>query len=62
MHMRFGSDRSKKCRWYQLVDELLSDRAHVVSHAHASAINSNNPKSASASISNIMDRKSGEST
>ena len=62
MNMRSGSDRSEKCRWYQLVDEFMSDRAHVVSHAHASAMNPDGPKAASGSFPNNTDLKSGEST
>lgn len=38
MNMRSGSDRSEKCRWYQTVDEFMSDRAHVVTHVHANGI------------------------
>ena len=45
LNMRSGSDRSEKCCWYTLVDEFMSDRAHVVSHAHASATNPDGPKS-----------------
>ena len=62
MNMRSGSERSEKCRWYQLVDEFISDRAHVISHAHANAMNPDGPKSASASFTNTTEHKSGEST
>ena len=62
MNMRSGSDRSEKCRWYQLVDEFMSDRAHVVSHAHASAMNPDGPMAASGSVLGNTDLKSGEST
>ena len=61
-NMKSGSDRSEKCRWYTLVDEFMSDRAHVVSHAHASATNPDGPKDASASLANTTEHKSGEST
>ena len=44
LNMRSGSQRSEKCRWFQLVDEFMSDRAHVVAHAHASATNPDGPK------------------
>ena len=37
MNMRSGSERSEKCHWYQIVDEFMSDRTHVMSHAYASA-------------------------
>ena len=62
MNMRSGSDRSEKCRWYQLVDEFMSDRAHVVSHAHASAMDPDGPKYASASDTNTMEHNAREST
>ena len=62
MNLRSGSDHSEKCRWYQLVDEFMSDRAYVVSHAHASAMNPDGLKAASGSVTNTMDHKSGEST
>ena len=62
MNMRSGSDRSEKCRWYQLVDEFMSDRAHVVSHAHASAMNPDGPIAASGSVLGNTDNKSGENT
>ena len=45
MNMRSGSQRSEKCRWYILVDEFMSDRAHVMAHAHASATNPDGPSS-----------------
>lgn len=32
-----GNSRSDKCKWYVLVDEFMSERANVVSHAHGSA-------------------------
>ena len=62
MNMRSGSDRYEKCRWYQLVDGFMSDRAHVVSHAHVSAMNPDGPKAASGSVLNNTDYKSDEST
>jgi hypothetical protein len=62
MNMKSGSDRSEKCRWYVLVDEFMSDRAHVVTHAHASAMDPGGPKSASASVTDTMDHKPSEST
>ena len=61
MNMRSGSNRSEKCRWYQLVDEFISDWAHVVLHAHASATNPDGPKSGSASFNHTTKHKSGES-
>ena len=61
MNMRSGSERSEKCRWYQLVDEFMSDRAHVVSHAHASATDPDGPKSASEVFTTTTEHKSGES-
>ena len=62
MNMRSGSDRSEKCRWYQLVDEFMSDRAHVVSHAHASTTNPEGPSKTSASDTFNVEHKSGESS
>ena len=62
MNMRSGSDRSNKCRWYQLVDEFMLDRAHIVSHAHASATNSEGPNKTTASDTFTADLKSGESS
>lgn len=40
----------------------MSDKTHVVSHAHANVINSNGPKSRSAWDTNTTEHKSGEST
>ena len=62
MNMRFGSDHSDKCHWYQLVDEFMSDRAHVVSHAHAGATNPEGPNKTTASDTFTADPKSGESS
>ena len=59
---RQGNARSEKCRWYQLVDEFMSDKAHIISHAHASAMELDGPKSANASFTNTTDHKSGEGT
>ena len=57
-----GSDRSEKCRWYILVDEFMSDRAHVVSHAHAIATNPDGPKSTSASVTATTEPNASENT
>jgi hypothetical protein len=51
-NLKSGSQRSKKCRWYLLVDEFMFDRANVVSHAHASAINPDGLKEAATSNTN----------
>ena len=40
----------------------MSDRTHVVSHAHASAMNPDGPKATSGSVLNNTDYKSDEST
>lgn len=61
MNMRSGSERSEKCCWYTLVDEFMSDRAHVVSHAHASASNPDGPKLSSTTETNTTKLRSGES-
>lgn len=62
MNLKSGAERSEKCRWYDLVDEFMSDRAHVVSHAHASATNPDGPKSTNTSNTPTTEHKSGEST
>lgn len=62
MNMKSGSQRSEKCRWFQLVDEFMYDRAHVVSHAHASAVNPDGPKFGSNSDTSHTEHRSGEST
>ena len=62
MNIRSESECSKKCRWFQLIDEFMSDRTHVVSHAHASATNPDALKFTSASVTNIMKHNANEST
>ena len=62
MNMKSGSQRSEKCRWYDLVDEFMSDRAHVVSHAHASATKPNGPTPTTVSDTNSFAHNSGEAT
>ena len=62
MNMKSGSDRSEKCRWFQHVDEFMSDRAHVVSHAHASATSLDGPKATIFLDTNSIAHKSGECT
>ena len=62
MNMKSGSQRSKKFRWYQLVDEFIFNRANVVSHAYASTINPDNPKCTATSDTNTTEQWSREST
>lgn len=62
MNLKSGSQRSEKCRWYQLVDEFMYDRANVVSHAHASAFNPDGPAVTDTSQTNPTEHRSGEST
>ena len=62
MNLKSRSQKSEKCRWFQLIDEFMFDHAHVVSHAHASTVNSDGPNLAAPSDSNTMDRRSSEST
>ena len=62
MNMKSRSQRSEKCRWFQLVDEFMFDRTNVVSHAHANVTNADRVKSTATSITNTIDQKSGEST
>ena len=61
MNMRLVSNRSKKFRWYQAVDEFMSNRVHVVSHTHANATNPYGINSISASDTHTSEHKSGES-
>ena len=61
-NLKSGSERSEKCRWYTLVDEFISDRAHVISHTHASATNPDGLKKSSTTETNIMKFRSGEGT
>jgi hypothetical protein len=62
MNGRSGEQRSEKCRWYTLVDEFMHDRANVVSHAHASAVNPDGLQSDTVPVSytNTMEQRSGE--
>jgi hypothetical protein len=60
MNLKSGSQRSEKCRWYQLVDEFMYDRANVVSHAHASAINPDGPAATLTSDAHTTDQRSGQ--
>ena len=62
MNLKSGSQRSEKCRWYQLVDEFMYDRANVVSHAHASAFNPDEPAVTDTSQTNPTEHRSGGST
>ena len=62
MNMRSGSQRSEKCRWYVLMDEFMSDRAHVRAHAHASAMNPDGPSSTTKFDTKTTAHKSGETT
>lgn len=62
MNLKSGSQRSKKCRWYQLVDEYMYDRANVVSHAHASATNPDGPAVTVTSEPNTTEHRRVEST
>ena len=62
MNMRSRSDRSEKCRWYQVVNEFMSVRSHVSSHAHASVTNPDGMRSISASDTHTSEHKSEENT
>ena len=61
MNMKSGSQRSEKCRWFQVV-EIMFDRTNIVSHTHASARNADEVKSTAISITNRIDQKNGENT
>ena len=60
MNLKSESQQSDKCRWYQLVDEFMFDRTHVVSHAHVSTANPDGPTLAAPADSNTTDHRSGE--
>jgi hypothetical protein len=45
MNMKSDSQRSEKCCKYQLVDEFMFNRANVVSHTYANAVNVDGLKS-----------------
>ena len=62
MNAKSGSQRSEKCRWYLLVDEFMYDRANVVSHAHASAMNPDGPKGGVTLDTNTVEIHDGENT
>ena len=62
MNLKSDSQRSDKCRWYQLVDEFMFDRANVVSHAHANAMNPDGPKGTSTPNTSTTEQQSGKST
>jgi hypothetical protein len=62
MNMKSGSQRSEKCRWNQLVDEFMFDRANVVSHAHARYVNPDGPKCIETLDINTTEQQSGENT
>jgi hypothetical protein len=62
MDMKSGSQRSEKCRWNQLVDEFMFDRANVVSHAYARYVNPDGPKCTAILDTNTTEQRSGEST
>ena len=38
LNLKSGSNRLDKCRWYELIDEFMGDRADVISHAHNTAL------------------------
>ena len=61
LDLKSGSQRSEKCHWFQLVDEFMFDRANVVSHAHASAVDGNGVKCTITSETNTTEQRSGES-
>ena len=62
MNMRSGSEHSEKCRWFQFVDEFMSNMTHVVSYAHASTTNPYGLKLIRPSDTNTTEYKSGKST
>lgn len=62
MNMKSGSQRSEKCRWYQLVDEFMFDSANVVSHAQANATDGDGVKCTTTSDTNTTEHRDREST
>ena len=62
MNLKSGSQRSDKCRWFQLVDEFMFDRANVVSHAHASAVGGDGVKCTATSETNTTGIRTGDSS
>ena len=62
MNLKSGSQRSEKCRWFQLVDEFMFDRANVVSHAHASAVEGDGVKCTTTTEPNIAENSGRDST
>ena len=62
LNLKSGSQRSEKCHWLQLVHEFMFDRANVVSHAHASAMDGDGVKCTTTSETNITEQRSGESS
>ena len=61
INMKSGSHRLEKCRWYALVDEFMHDRAIMVAHAYANAVNPDGSKFTATSVTNSTDQRSGES-
>ena len=62
LNLKSGSQHSEKCRWFQLVDEFMFDRANVVSHAHASAVGGDEVKCTTTSETNTTEQRSRESS
>ena len=62
MNLKSGSCRSDKCRWFQLVDKFMFDRANVVSHAHASAMDGDGVKCTTMSDTNMTDIRTDASS
>ena len=62
MNLKSGSQRSDKCRWFQLVDEFMFDRANVVSHAHAIAVDGDGVKCIATSDTNTTGIRTGDSS
>ena len=62
MNFKSDSQRSEKCRWFQLVDEFMFDRTNVVSHAHASVVDGDGVKCTATSETNATENSFKEST
>ena len=62
LNLKSGSQRSDKCRWFQLVDEFMFDRANVVTHAHASVVDGDGVKCTATMETNTTELRSGESS
>ena len=62
LNLKTGSQHSEKCRWFQLVDEFMFDRANVVSHTHVMVMNRDGVKCTATSETITTKQRNGESS